>query len=55
MIIGAVRAKAPSDTPNSIPQLLLEVKSKAGNGFLSSVRYIQRVETAGGAAPTAPC
>jgi hypothetical protein len=55
MIIGHMHAQTPSDTPNSIPQLLLDTKSTAGSGILSSVRYVQRLETAGGTAPTAPC
>ncbi|CAB3748286.1 DUF3455 domain-containing protein [Paraburkholderia solisilvae] len=54
-IVGQVRAQAPSDTPNSIPQLLLDAKSTAGSGTLSEVRYVQRLETVGGNAPTAPC
>jgi hypothetical protein len=54
-IVGHVRAQAPSDTLNSIPQLLLDAKSTAGNGTLSEVHYVQRLETAGGNAPSAPC
>ncbi len=54
-IIGTVRAKAPSEEQNSVPQLLLDAKSTAGPGILSSVRYIQRVETKGGEAPAVPC
>jgi Protein of unknown function (DUF3455) len=54
-IVGHVLAQAPSDTPGSIPQLLLEAKSTAGDGALSAVRYVQRLDTAGGAAPAESC
>jgi hypothetical protein len=46
---------ANQPVPGSIPQLLLEVKTHSGNGFLSSVTYIQRMNTFGGAAPTGSC
>nr|WP_268959102.1 DUF3455 domain-containing protein [Paraburkholderia solitsugae] len=54
-IIGRVIAQRPSETPASIPQLLLEAHSASGSGALSAVRYVQRVHTVGGLAPTAPC
>ena len=54
-IQGHVLAQRPSTTPASIPQLLLETRSTAGNGSLSSIRYVQRVHTVGGLAPSAPC
>lgn len=54
-IQGHVLAQQPSTTPASIPQLLLETHSTAGNGTLSSIRYVQRVHTVGGLAPSAPC
>ena len=54
-IVGHVLAQQPSETRASIPQLLLETHSTAGSGPLSAVRYVQRLHTVGGLAPTAPC
>ncbi|WP_260854674.1 DUF3455 domain-containing protein [Paraburkholderia sp. BCC1884] len=54
-IVGHLLAQRPSDTPSSIPQLLLETHSTAGSGVLSTVRYVQRVHTVGGLMPAAPC
>lgn len=54
-IVGRVLAQQPSETRASIPQLLLETHSTAGTGTLSAVRYVQRLHTVGGLAPTAPC
>ncbi|MFM0015075.1 DUF3455 domain-containing protein [Paraburkholderia sediminicola] len=54
-IVGHVLAQTPSETPNGVPQLLLETRSTGEKGMLSEVRYVQRTKTAGGAAPTAPC
>ena len=53
--VGHVLAQTPSETPNGVPQLLLETRSTGEKGMLSEVRYVQRTTTAGGAAPTAPC
>lgn len=54
-IQGRVLAQQASDTPASIPQLLLETHSTSGSGTLSAIRYVQRVHTVGGLMPTAPC
>jgi hypothetical protein len=54
-IQGRVVAQQPSTTPASIPQLLLETHSTAGSGTLASIRYVQRVHTVGGLAPSASC
>ncbi|ASW03517.1 DUF3455 domain-containing protein [Paraburkholderia aromaticivorans] len=54
-IVGRAIAQRPSDTPASVPQLLLETHSTAGDGMLSAVRYVQRVKTVGGVMPSAPC
>ncbi|MGF6575112.1 hypothetical protein ABH945_007241 [Paraburkholderia sp. GAS333] len=54
-IQGRVLAQQPSATPASIPQLLLETHSTAGSGTLSAIRYVQRVHTVGGLAPSASC
>lgn len=53
-IVGHVLAQKPSDTPASIPQLLLETHSTAA-GTLSAIRFVQRVNTVGGSMPAAPC
>ena len=39
----------------AIPLLLLQATSAGGTGWLSSVRYVQRLQTHGGIAPTQPC
>jgi hypothetical protein len=54
-IVGKVLAQRPSETPQSIPQLLLETHVMSGNGTLSTVRYVQRVHTVGGLKPAAAC
>lgn len=54
-IVGRAIAQRPSDTPASVPQLLLETHSTAGDGMLAAVRYVQRVKTVGGVMPSAPC
>jgi hypothetical protein len=49
---SAVAAKAagnaPGATPNDIPWLKLEVTSRRGNGVLSGVTTVQRINTSGG-------
>lgn len=54
-VIGTVKAKADAPTTSAIPWLLLQAKSNQGNGSLSKVTYIQRVETVGGKAPSQVC
>lgn len=54
-IAGRVLSQAPSQTTGSIPQLLLETRSTASSGALSAVRYVQRLDTVGGVAPTEKC
>jgi hypothetical protein len=54
-IEGHVMAQLASDTPDSVPQLLLSARSTGAQGLLSSVRYVQRVKTVGGSKPSAPC
>lgn len=54
--VVAARVPGTGCTPDStaIPWLLLQKVSTDGAGIFSSVTYIQRVNTAGGIAPTAP-
>jgi hypothetical protein len=44
-----------SADPNSIPWLLLGATGHAGQGRMSDVTFIQRLETAGGKAPATGC
>lgn len=54
-IEGEPVSQAPSATPESIPQLLLRAKGVTGNGMLADVRYVERLDTVGGVAPSAAC
>lgn len=54
-IKGQVLAQAPSEAPGAIPQLLLKATSIGGNGRLSDVQYVRRIDTVGGAVPSEPC
>ena len=49
------RPKSVQPDPDSIPWLLLEADSHRGDGVLSQVDFIQRLETRGGLAPTGAC
>lgn len=52
--VVAERVTGCSPNPNAIPYLLLRAVSTDGPGIFQSVTYIQRVNTAGGLAPTTP-
>lgn len=59
-ITGKKLAEAPSARPGSIPQLLLAATpaatdAKATAGTLAGVRFVQRLDTAGGMPPEAAC
>lgn len=54
-VVGSVRSKANAPDTSAIPWVLLQAKSNQGNGSLSKVTYIQRVNTVGGKAPTLTC
>jgi Protein of unknown function (DUF3455) len=54
-VVGLVKAKADAPTASAIPWVLLQAKSHEGNGSLSKVTYIQRVNTVGGKAPSLAC
>jgi Protein of unknown function (DUF3455) len=54
-IVGEVAAQAPAAEPHAIAWLLLRVKTHEGSGVLSGVELVRRVDTQGGAAPTAGC
>src|SRR6266446_9542586 len=54
-ILGAVKERAEAPVAGAIPWLLLTAKSVGPDGAFSRVKSIQRVNTAGGAAPTTDC
>src|SRR4029077_19059516 len=54
-ILGAVKERADAPAADAIPWLLLATKSVGPAGAFSKVTSIQRVNTAGGAAPRAGC
>jgi hypothetical protein len=54
LVSAKVTARAPGATPNDIPLLLLEVTASRGQGLLSGVTTIHRLNTTGGMAQ-GPC
>jgi Protein of unknown function (DUF3455) len=54
-VTGKAVAHSDPDDPNSIPWLLVEAADHAGNGLLTTVTTIQRVNTHGGKAPATGC
>jgi hypothetical protein len=54
-VVGEAAARADAPASGAIPWLLLRAKSHEGSGVLSTVAFIRRAETKGGAAPTAGC
>ena len=52
-VVGEVMQR--SAVPGAVPWLLLRAKSTEGSGMLSGVKYIQRLDTAGGVAPSGGC
>lgn len=52
-VVGAVQKRCPSNT-GSIPWLLLGAASESGPGIFDNTTFIQRVNTTGGVAPSAP-
>jgi len=52
-VVGA-RVNGCTPDPSSIPWLLLKAVASDGPGIFDRVTYIQRVNTVGGIAPTAP-
>jgi hypothetical protein len=54
-VTGKAVAHVDSLDPDSIPWLLVNVVSHAGNGLFSNVTTIQRVRTHGGKAPAGGC
>lgn len=54
-VVAAVKANAPAPGGNSIPWLLLDIKSRDGGGQFAQAESILRVATTGGVAPTQGC
>jgi hypothetical protein len=54
-VVGEAVAHADGADAGAIPWLLLRATSHAGSGLFSTVTYVQRLETAGGVAPTEGC
>lgn len=54
-VTGEVAARASSPDPNAVAWLLLSAKSTSGNGVFGRVRFIQRLHTVGGNAPSDGC
>ena len=53
-VTGEVAAKADAPGGDSIPWLLLKGKSTDSSGMFSGVKFIQRLRTRGGLAPSEP-
>jgi hypothetical protein len=54
-VAAEVAARVDSPDPSGIPWLLLRAKSTSGSGLFGSVRFIQRLHTVGGSAPSDGC
>ena len=54
-VVGEARAKDNGPDPSAIPWLLLNAKSNSGSGIFSKTQSIQRINTAGGKAPSEVC
>lgn len=53
-VVGSKLAAFTAD-PTAIPELLLQAVSHTGDGRMTDVTYVQRLDTVGGLAPTAGC
>jgi hypothetical protein len=54
-VVGSVKARENAPLSGAIPWLLLTTKSVGTTGQLANTTSIQRVNTAGGTAPTSSC
>jgi hypothetical protein len=54
-VTGKLAARADSPDAGAVPWLLLTAVDHSGSGPMSSVSYIQRLNTKGGKAPAAGC
>jgi hypothetical protein len=53
--VGSKDAQSPGGTANDIPWLRLKVVSHMGLGVFSDITWVQRLNTAGGVAPSTAC
>ena len=53
-IVGKILASEPAPKTGAIPWLLLSAET-SGSGVLAGARFVQRVDTSGGVAPTGAC
>ena len=54
-VTGEVKAREAAPSPSAIPWLLLAAKTNSGAGLLANAKFIQRVNTVAGVAPTGGC
>jgi len=54
-VVGSLKAKVDAPDGASIPWLLLDAKATEAAGAFSQVKSIQRIDTAGGKAPSVGC
>jgi hypothetical protein len=54
-VAGKVSARADAPEPDAVPWLLLTATEASGQGMLSGVKSIQRIDTHGGKAPSTAC
>jgi uncharacterized protein DUF3455 len=54
-VTGKMIKSVDSPDKDAIPWLLIEVKDHSGNGLLTKVTHIQRVDTKGGKTPATVC
>lgn len=54
-VTGKQLAVAPATGAQNIPLQLVQANPATGSGAMSDVTYIQRLNTQGGVAPSAPC
>ncbi|MBA2690672.1 MAG: DUF3455 domain-containing protein [Burkholderiales bacterium] len=54
-VTGKQLAVAPAGNPGAIPLQLVQANPAAGNGVMTGVTYIQRLNTVGGTAPADAC
>ena len=55
VIAHKIAAETPDGGASAIPWLLLQAVDHGGSGVLSTVTYVERVDTAGGLAPSTGC
>ena len=54
-VTGEVMARADSPTANAVAWLLRSAKPAPGSGIFAAVRFVQRLHTVGGTAPSEGC